>query len=61
MITQAQIMAEYFALERACRAQLGRLIPEDVVACVKATATRLDVSEDDVRDAVRAYSAGMQG
>lgn len=59
-MTQAQIMAEYLALEAATRAH-GLLLPEDVTTCMDATARRLGVPLDSVRDAVRSYSAGLQG
>lgn len=61
MPSQAQIMAEYLALEKVARKLRGRLLPEDVDACVTATAFNLGIPVDDVRDAVRAVNAGMQG
>lgn len=60
-MTQAEIIAEYLALEKAARADAWLLLPEDILVCIDATARRLDVPIEAVRDAVRAYSAGMAG
>lgn len=60
-MTQAQIMAEYLALEKAARAQTGLLLPEDVMACVDATARRLGLDHETVKDAVRVHSAMGMG
>ena len=63
MATQAEILAEYNARERAFRALVpgGFLIPEDVVSAINITAMHLGLDPQDVRDVVMNDAAGMRG
>jgi len=63
IMTTAQIITEYTALERAAREMIpGKfLMPEDVLTCIDVCARRLGITVEAVKDAVRSVNAGGWG
>lgn len=62
MTDHQSIMAAYLECETAARAKVhGILMPEDVVACITATAARLGIERVALANVVRADASGMWG